>query len=273
MGSVGSSGSGSAAVRAWPASPARRNRRSGAPRGSRPQDELSIGASLAVADWKMVGHQMGTRYRWAVLALGVLAQGSFTAYSQGLASLGPVFRSQLAINLVATGTLLTAVSIGTALTLVAWGMLTERIGERSVLGLGLGGAGLCLGAAGFMTAYLPMLALLVLAGMLGACSIAAGGRAVLGWVGPRARGTALGVGQRAGPLGAGLAAATLPLVALGSGLRGALLLLAAVSLASGLLCALWIRTPPSARGSAAPPGRSPLADPRIWRLALGGSLL
>jgi len=77
---------------------------------------------------------MGTRYRWAVLALGVLAQASFTAYSQGLGSLGPVFRSQLSISLVATGTLLTAVSIGTALTLVAWGLLTDRIGERAVLG-------------------------------------------------------------------------------------------------------------------------------------------
>jgi sugar phosphate permease len=216
---------------------------------------------------------MGSRYRWAVLALGVLAQASFTSYSQGLASLGPVFRSQLAINLVATGTLLTAVSIGTVLTLVAWGMLTERIGERSVLGLGLGGAGLCLGAAAFMTAYVPMLALLVLAGMLGACAIAASGRAVLGWFGPHERGTALGVRQMAGPLGAGVAAAALPLVALGWGLRGALLSLAAVSLASGLLCALWIRTPPSAEGSSPVPGRSPLADPRIWRLGLGGSLL
>src|SRR5438309_1032220 len=86
---------------------------------------------------------MGTRYRWAVLALGVLAQASFTTYSQGLASLGPVFRGQLGISLV-----------------------------------------------------------------------------------------------------------------------------------SGLLCGLWIRTPPGAQAAGSAPGkRSPLADPRIWRLALGGSLL
>src|SRR5438270_349643 len=126
---------------------------------------------------------MGTRYRWAVLALGVLAQASFTAYSQGLGSLGPVFRSQLSISLVATGTLLTAVSIGTALTLVAWGLLTDRIGERAVLGLGLGGAGVCLGLAAFSTSFLPLLAWLVAAGMFGACSISASGRAVLGWFG------------------------------------------------------------------------------------------
>jgi sugar phosphate permease len=216
---------------------------------------------------------MGTRYRWAVLALGVLAQASFTTYSQGLASLGPVFRAQLSISLVATGTLLTAVSIGTALTLVAWGLLTDRIGERTVLALGLGGAGLCLGLAAFTTAFLPLLALLVAAGMFGACSIAASGRAVLGWFGPRERGTALGIRQMAGPLGAGVGAAALPLVALGWGLRGALLSLAVVSLVAGLLCGLWIRTPPQARTAEARGGPSPLADTRIWRLALGGSLL
>ena len=216
---------------------------------------------------------MGSRYRWAILALGVLAQASFTAYSQGLAALGPVLRSQLSINLVATGTLLTAVSIGTALTLVAWGVLTDRVGERTVLGLGLGGAGVCLGLAAFSTAFLPLLASLVAAGMFGACSIAASGRAVLGWFGPRERGTALGVRQMAGPLGAGLGAAALPLLAVGWGLRGALLSLAAVSIVSGLLCGLWIRTPPAPRTGSPKVGRSPLADARIWRLALGGSLL
>jgi len=217
---------------------------------------------------------MGTRYRWAVLALGVLAQASFTTYSQGLASLGPVFRVQLGISLVATGALLTAVSIGTALTLVAWGLLTDRIGERTVLAVGLGGAGLCLALSAYATSFPPLLALLVLAGMFGACSIAAGGRAVLGWFGPRERGTALGVRQMAGPLGAGLAAAALPLLALGWGLRGALLSLALVSLLAGLLCGIWIRTPPGAPSAASAAGkRSPLADSRIWRLALGGSLL
>src|SRR5438270_11204585 len=216
---------------------------------------------------------MGTRYRWAVLALGVLAQASFTTYSQGLASLGPVFRVQLGISLVATGALLTAVSIGTALTLVAWGLLTDRIGERTVLAVGLGGAGLCLALSAYAISFPPLLALLVLAGMFGACSIAASGRAGLGWFGPRERGTALGVRQIAGPLGAGLGAAALPLLAVGWGLRGALLSLAAVSIVSGLLCGLWIRTPPAPRTGSPKVGRSPLADARIWRLALGGSLL
>jgi MFS family permease len=63
-------------------------------------------------------------------------------------------------------------------------------------------------------------------------------------------------------------------IALGGGLRGALLALAAVSLASALFCGLWIRTPPATRATAeSKGGRSPLLDPRIWRLAVGGALL
>ncbi|GAC1659168.1 MAG: MFS transporter [Candidatus Dormibacteraceae bacterium] len=216
---------------------------------------------------------MATRYRWAVLALGVLAQGSFTAYSQGLAALGPFLRSHFEISLVQTGTLLTGVSIGTALTLVAWGAVTDRVGERLVLGAGLGGAGTCLVLAAFAGSFPAVLVLLIAAGMFGACSIAASGRAVLGWFGHGERGTALGVRQMAGPLGAGIAAASLPLIALAYGLRGGLLALAALSLIAALLCGIFIRTPPAADARSATGGRNPLADFRIWRLAIGGSLL
>jgi len=213
------------------------------------------------------------RYRWVVLSVGVSAQGAFSAYSQGLGSLGPVFQRHFGISLVQTGALLTGVSIGTALTLVAWGMLADRLGERLVLAVGLAGGGLWLAAASLAPSYPVVLACLIAAGMFGACSISASGRAVMGWFGTRERGMALGIRQMATPLGGGLAAAILPLVALGYGLGAGLLTVAAGCLLAALASAIWIRTPPGPPGGTRDSGRHPLADRRIWRLAVGGSLL
>ena len=214
------------------------------------------------------------RYRWTVLALGVLAQVAFAASSQGLAAVGPLFRSQFGLSLVGTGAILTGVSIGTALTLVAWGALTDRIGERLVLAVGLTGAAVGLVLAAYAPGFLWTLAALVFTGMMGSSTNTASGRAVMGWFEKNERGTALGIRQMATPLGGGLAAAALPFVALAFGLRGGLLALALLSLLAALACGIWIRTPP------APPALqfgvraiSPIRDRRIWRIALGGSLL
>jgi sugar phosphate permease len=212
------------------------------------------------------------RYRWAVLAIGVAAQGSFATYSQGLASLGPVFRHRFSIGLVQTGELLTAVNVGVALTLVAWGVLTDRFGERRVLAIGLAGAGVALGVAALANGFNALLACLVASGMLGSCANAASGRAVMAWFGPLERGTALGIRQMATPLGGALGAAALPLLALAYGLTGALLALSVGSLVAAAACGAFLRDAP-ARPREPGGGPHPLADRRIWRLALGQGLL
>lgn len=214
------------------------------------------------------------RYRWAVLSLGVLAQVAFAASSQGLAAVGPLFRSQFGLSLVETGALLTGVSIGTALTLVAWGALTDRIGERLVLAIGLTGEALGLVLAAYAPGFLLTLAALVFTGMMGSCTNSASGRAVMGWFGRSERGTALGIRQMATPLGGGVAAVALPFISLAFGLRGGLLALALLSVLAAIATGIWIRTPPAPAGR--PGGRpavSPMRDRRIWRIALGGSFL
>jgi sugar phosphate permease len=212
------------------------------------------------------------RYRWAVLAIGVAAQSSFATYSQGLAALGPVFRQRFAIDLVQTGALLTAVNIGVALTLVAWGVAADRFGERLVLFIGLVGAGVALAGAGFARSFPAVFAFLVASGMLGSCANAASGRAVMAWFGPRERGTALGVRQMGTPLGGAIGAAALPLLSLAYGFTGALLSLAAISAAAGGAAGTWLKDTVRTRREP-PAGPHPVADARIWRLALGGALL
>jgi MFS family permease len=232
------------------------------------------------------------RGRWAVLAVGVGAQASFSAYQQGLPSLGPALQSRFQVGLTQTGVLLASASAGVMVTLLAWGLLTDRVGERPVLVTGLAGAAGALAIAAFAPGFWPLAGALVLAGMLGSCSNAATGRAVMAWFGRAQRGTALGIRQMATPLGGGVAALALPALAAGGGLRTALLALAGCLLAGAAASARWIRNPPvvgaaasspagrpedpappATGGPEVPPGPGPVRDRRIWRLASGGALL
>jgi sugar phosphate permease len=234
----------------------------------------------------------GPRGRWTVLAVGVAAQGAFAAYQQGLPALGPALQARFQVGLTQTGVLFASVSAGVLVTLFAWGLLTDRTSERLVLAAGLGGAAVMLGLAAFAMGFWPLAAALVGAGMLGSCSNAATGRAVMGWFRRAERGTALGIRQMATPLGGGIAALVLPALAGDGDLRAAMLALAACALAAAVASAVWVRTPPPDQAEAPPtdpvaPGRAgaaaesparaerpaPNRDRRIWRLATGGALL
>ena len=161
------------------------------------------------------------------------------------------------------------------LTLLAWGWLADRIGERVVIAAGLGTGAVALVFASSASGYGAMAATLAVAGALSGSASIASGRAVMGWFGCHQRGLALGIRQTAVPIGGAIAAVTLPVLVGAGGLRAALLGLAAACGVGALAAALWIREPPplppgTPRAPATPP---PLRDARVWRLSLGCALL
>ena len=126
-----------------------------------------------------------------------------------------MLRSHYHLSLGQTGIVLGAVSLGMLPTLLPWGLLADRIGERAVIAVGLGGAGVAIAAVPLTKSFGALVGLLVLTGALGASINAASGRAVMGWFGADQRGLALGIRQTAVPIGGALAAATLPWLAHG----------------------------------------------------------
>ncbi|MDX6667657.1 MAG: hypothetical protein QOK04_1037 [Solirubrobacteraceae bacterium] len=216
-----------------------------------------------------------SRYRWTILAVGVGAQTSISAVRQGLPSIGPALRSEFGLSLTQLGVVFASVTLGIVLTLIAWGALADRIGERPVITVGLSGAGAALAGAALAPGFGWLIAALVLAGMFGASATGATGRAVMGWFDRSQRGFALGIRQTGVPLGGGLAAVTLPLVAATWGLEAALGGLGAGCLIAAAVAWRWMRDPaPSApRAGRARPRVAPLRDARLWRLAAGSGLL
>src|SRR6185503_11026642 len=160
--------------------------------------------------------------------------GAFSALRMGLPALGPALRDTYGLTLPEVGFAFTAVAIGVMLTLVPWGMLTDRIGERPVMGAGLIGCALALVGTAYAPTYGLLLAGLLVAGMLGASSTGASGRAVMGWFGRDERGFALGIRQMALPLGGAAASVALPQLVGAGGLQAAFLTLAGLCLVAAL---------------------------------------
>jgi sugar phosphate permease len=207
-----------------------------------------------------------------VLASGAGATAALAAVQGGLPALGPAIQEEFGLSLVQVTAVFTAFAVGTVTTLLAWGVLADRIGERFVIAGGLGAAALLMAGVAASDGYGALLGGTALAGALGASAIAASGRAVFGWFPRDERGLALGLRQTAVPAGAALASFTLPPLAAGLGLDAALYVLAGGMLLAAAACGIWLRDGPR-RESAAPPAPDAVRDPRIWRLSAASSLM
>jgi sugar phosphate permease len=207
-----------------------------------------------------------------VLAVGALATAALAAAQAGLAALTPAIQSAFGLSLVEVTTVLTAFGGGTVLTVLAWGMLADRVGERLVIGAGLGAGAVALMATAVADGYGALLAGVTATGMLAASAAAASGRAIFGWFPRDERGLALGLRQTAVPVGAAFAAFSLPPLAAGLSLDAALAALAVTMLVASLTSAVWLREAPP-RSSAAPPALPAARDPRVWRLSVASALM
>ncbi|MGH3625786.1 MAG: MFS transporter, partial [Sciscionella sp.] len=186
----------------------------------------------------------------------------------------PAMRAAEHLSLAEAGTVVAAPSAGLMLTLIAWGAAADRYGERIVMVLGLGGAGLLLlltSAAG--VSPVGLFVLLALAGAAGASVNSASGRVVMGWFAAHERGVAMGVRQTAQPFGVGLAALVLPRLAEHVDFRRTLLFPALLCLVVTVLVALFVVDPPRNPASQAAAGRSPYHHAALWRLHGASTLL
>jgi sugar phosphate permease len=213
------------------------------------------------------------RYRWAVLAAGTAAATAGSALFIGPAVIAPAIRDEFEVSLSQVGILLASLWVGTILTLLAWGLLADRLGERIVLATGLTVCGVLAAAAGRVDDFWTFVILLFLASAAGASVNAASGRAVMQWFAPGERGLALGIRQTAIPAGVGIGAVVLPSLEDAGGLEAAFAFLGALCIVAALVAAIVIREAPARdaelEGDAIP---WTLRDRRLWTLSVGSGL-
>lgn len=184
-----------------------------------------------------------------MLAVGTGAQAASAAMVVAPAFLIPELHRPVAegghgMSLAEAGLVASASMAGMMCTLVLWGLVVDRRGERFALL-----SGLVVTAAGGAVATLagepwPMAAALALAGIGAAATNSASGRVVVGWFPPERRGFAMGIRQTGQPLGVGLAAGTVAVIAHSHGIGPALWVPTGAAALSALLVALVVIDPP-----------------------------
>jgi sugar phosphate permease len=208
------------------------------------------------------------RYRWTVLTAGVVAQASYAATGLGLPAIAPAIRNEFDLTLTQIGVVLAASFLGSVPTLLVWGLVADRVGERTVMAAGLAGTAAALTWAAYAPSFAQLVAALAVAGGAGAGVNSATGRAVMAWFDFDERGLALGIRQMAVPLGGALGAIALPLLEQHVSLHAAFIGLAVASLIGAVVALVLVRVEPTDDQSGL---ARPLRDRRIWLICIGST--
>ena len=148
-----------------------------------------------------------------MLGASVAAQAAASVAINGPAFLIPSLQDDRGLTLAQAGTLAAMPIAGVMVTLFLWGLVVDRIGERTVLLTGLGGTAAFSVVATTIDRTAPLCVVAVRGRVFAASTSSASGRIVVGWFPPQRRGLAMGIRQMAQPLGVALAAATIAVTA------------------------------------------------------------
>ena len=183
---------------------------------------------------------VGAGRRWGMLGASTYAQAASAVAIHGPAFLIPTLHRDLGYSLAAAGAVAAAPTVGVMLTLVLWGLYVDRSGERAALVVGLAGTTVFSVLAVLARDRIGLLVLAIgIAGAFAASSNAASGRVVVGWFPPGRRGLAMGIRQMAQPLGVGVGAIGIAVLAARHGIASALWLPAGMA-ALGLVAVLLV---------------------------------
>ena len=191
-----------------------------------------------------------------MLAVGVASQTAGTVFVSAPAFLIPLLHTERGLSLAEAGLLAATPTFGMVLTLVAWGALADRIGERWVIAGGLLLTSLAGVGAMLADGYVMLGLFLLLGGAASASTNSASGRVVVGWFPKDRRGLAMGIRQMSQPLGVTVAAVTIPMIAAANGISAAILVPVTLTALLAVVSALVVRNPPRAA-----PGVGPARNP------------
>ena len=213
--------------------------------------------------------------RWSVVVVSLIVTATSFLFINGVAFLIPALETSRGTPLTEASLLSSMPSWGMVVTLVGWGYVLDRVGERIVMTVGSALTAAAAYAAASVHSMVWIGVYLFLGGMAAASCNGAGGRLVSGWFPPGQRGLAMGVRQTAQPLGIALGALVMPELA-ERGPHAGLMFPAVACAAAAVLSIVGVVDPPRKSRETATPEE--LASPYrgssvLWRIHAVSSLL
>ena len=185
-----------------------------------------------------------TYYPFVVIGLAVLSHGGFALSGQGFTPFYPFIQDDFDLSRTEVGFITGTIFAAATITSSGFGWAIDRFGVRIMAGSMMILSGLAVASLYFASSFLLLLLIAALMGSLRPVGHPAGTKAIVDWVGPKRRGTAMSIKQAGNPILGALAAALIPPLAVAYGWRVAAVALGGFIIVSGILILALYRDRP-----------------------------
>ncbi|MFJ8089194.1 MFS transporter [Lysinibacillus sp. NPDC095746] len=191
----------------------------------------------------MGGNFMNTYYKWIIVLVATLSQTAATFVTYGMGPIATFYQIEWGLSSLQTGFIVSAVNIGPIFSMILFGYLMDKRGEKQIIGWGsilLGFSALLLM---LVNNYAVLLFLLLIVGIWYGSAQTGGSTAIVKWFPDKHRGLAIGIRQTGIPIGGALASAILTYMYYHYSLTSVHLVQGIVAIAGGLLFLLIYQEP------------------------------
>jgi len=186
---------------------------------------------------------MNTYYKWIIVLVATLSQTAATFVTYGMGPIATFYQIEWNLSSFQTGFIVSAVNIGPIFSMMLFGYLMDKRGEKQIIGWGsilLGFSALLLM---LVNNYAVLLLLLLIVGIWYGSAQTGGSTAIVKWFPDKHRGLAIGIRQTGIPIGGALASAILTYMYYHHSLTSVHLVQGIVAIAGGLLFLLIYQEP------------------------------
>lgn len=152
---------------------------------------------------------MHTYYRWVVLLVATLSQTAATFVTYGMGPVASFYQMEWHLTSFQTGLIVSAINIGPIFSMLLFGYLMDKKGEKQIIGWG----SILLGLSALLLIpvnhYTTLLLVLIVVGIWYGSAQTGGSTAIVKWFPNKHRGLAIGIRQTGIPIGGALASTLL----------------------------------------------------------------
>ncbi|MGY3188404.1 MFS transporter [Lysinibacillus sp. TE18511] len=186
---------------------------------------------------------MNTYYKWIIVLVATLSQTAATFVTYGMGPIATFYQTEWNLSSFQAGFIVSAVNIGPIFSMIVFGYLMDKKGEKQIIGWGsilLGFSALLLMLA---NSYTVLIILLVVVGIWYGSAQTGGSTAIVKWFPDKHRGLAIGIRQTGIPIGGALASVILTYMYHHYNLTSVHLVQGLVAIAGGLIFLLIYQEP------------------------------
>ncbi|MGE7693855.1 MFS transporter [Lysinibacillus sp. NPDC094177] len=186
---------------------------------------------------------MNTYYKWIIVLVATLSQTAATFVTYGMGPIATFYQIEWNLSSLQTGFIVSAVNIGPIFSMMMFGYLMDKKGEKQIIGWGSILLGLSALLLMLVNNYAVLLFLLLVVGVWYGSAQTGGSTAIVKWFPDKHRGLAIGIRQTGIPIGGALASVILTFMYHHYSLPSVHLVQGLVAIAGGLLFLLIYQEP------------------------------